>query len=188
MKSMEECVMSMEKHVLLKIKKSLQMGLTCWAWVERHWLLGKEKVLGAVIDRGGHADSFLEPKRTHYLLFSWEKSNCKQCFLLPCVCVCEIKEKNDIDVDFNANFAYTAMLQFVFDYMCFSKELIFFISRLDLRPQCRQYKVDLQGHLWSLEAIRWHNMPFLAKRNEPDILKWITKNGFWHYKKWNRWS
>ena len=48
----------------------LNMDLPLWDWVEKtvhgveiHWLFGKEKVLGTVISKEGHADIFLRHEK-----------------------------------------------------------------------------------------------------------------------------
>ena len=51
--------------------------------VEIHWLSDKEKVLGAVVSKEGHADSLLGRVRIHYNWFPWRRCNYKQCFLFP---------------------------------------------------------------------------------------------------------
>ena len=54
----------------------LNMSLPLQAWVgksvhevETHRLSGKEKVLGAVVSKEGHADSLLGHERTHHYWF-----------------------------------------------------------------------------------------------------------------------
>ena len=63
----------------------LNIGLLLWDWMEKtvhrvetHWLSSKEKVLGAVVSKEGHADSVLGHEKTHHYWFT-----CKQCFLGP---------------------------------------------------------------------------------------------------------
>ena len=89
---------SIEKHVLVKkiFTNELNMILPQWTWVkktvcgvETHWLLGKEKVTGAVVSREGDADSWdmKEPITIDFFETSFKEINsdgfCKQCFLLP---------------------------------------------------------------------------------------------------------
>ena len=52
-------------------------------WVEMLWLSSKEKVLGLVTSKEGHADSLLGHESTHHCWFPWKRSICKQYFLLP---------------------------------------------------------------------------------------------------------
>ena len=66
----------------------LNMGLPLQGWVKRnshvvetHWLSGKENFQGEAVSN--EVDSLLGYVRTHHNWFSWEKGNCKQCFLLP---------------------------------------------------------------------------------------------------------
>ena len=70
----------------------LNISLPLWAWVKKKktvhgmetlWISSKEKVLSAVISKGGHADSFLGYEWTWHDWFSWKIWNCKLCFLLP---------------------------------------------------------------------------------------------------------
>ena len=51
--------------------------------METYWLSCKEKILGTVDSKEGHAESVLGYERTHYYWFPWKMCNCKQCFLLP---------------------------------------------------------------------------------------------------------
>ena len=55
----------------------LNMGLLQWALIEKavhgaalHWLSGKEKFPGAVVSKGGHADSLLGHEKDSSLLIS----------------------------------------------------------------------------------------------------------------------
>ena len=67
--SIEECVMCIENHVL--VKKNLQIGyigLPLKAWVKRsmerkHWLTGKEKLLGATATKYVISAVFCDMKR-----------------------------------------------------------------------------------------------------------------------------
>ena len=40
--------------------------------METHWLSGKEKVPGAAVSKGGHADSLLGYEKTYYYWFPWK--------------------------------------------------------------------------------------------------------------------
>ena len=46
-------------------------------------LSGKVNILGAVVSKEGHADSWWGHLRTRHNWFPWKRCNCKQCFLLP---------------------------------------------------------------------------------------------------------
>ena len=74
-------LMSIERHVLVKkiIPDKLNMSLPLWAWVkkticgvETHRLSHKEKVLGAVVSKEGHAESLLGHEWTHDNWFPWK--------------------------------------------------------------------------------------------------------------------
>ena len=89
-KCTEECVMCTGKHVLVKkiFTNEQNMDLPLLLWVKKtvhvdeiHWLSGKEKVLGAVSNKEGDADSLLGHKWTHHYWFPWKRCNCKQFFL-----------------------------------------------------------------------------------------------------------
>ena len=63
--------MSTEKHVWVKkiFTNGQNIGLPIWTRVEKtvqgeetHWLSGKENVLGKMVSREGHVDSFLNMK------------------------------------------------------------------------------------------------------------------------------
>ena len=73
----EEWEMSIEKNVLVKKQKNYKWTkrgfiTTCLSWkmvhgVEKQWDSGKEKVQGAVVSKGDHADSVLGHEKTrHY--------------------------------------------------------------------------------------------------------------------------
>ena len=73
--------MCMKKHVLIfkeKFANWLNMGLPPWVEktvyeVEIHWLSSKEKVPGAAVIKGGHADSLLGCESAHHYWFHLEK-------------------------------------------------------------------------------------------------------------------
>ena len=73
-----ECVMYMEKHVLVEemFTNEINMGfsLRAWIkktvnWVQRYWFPGKDKVPGATVSREGYVDSVLGYERTHHYWF-----------------------------------------------------------------------------------------------------------------------
>ena len=88
----EECVMCMEKHVLVKkiFTNRLNIGLARQAWVKKKihrretwWLSDQETILDAADIEEGHADCLLGHDMTRHYWFSWERGNSKQWFLFP---------------------------------------------------------------------------------------------------------
>ena len=59
-----------------RIKKTIQR-------VGKHWLFGKEKVLGAAIGKEGHANCLQAYKMINHYWFSWKRGSHQLCFLLP---------------------------------------------------------------------------------------------------------
>ena len=89
-KCIEEYVMHMEKHVLVKknVYKWVKYAFVTMSWKNSplrwtHRLSSKEKVLDAVVSEEGNVDSLQRNERINNYWFPWKKCNCKQCFLLP---------------------------------------------------------------------------------------------------------
>ena len=60
------------------------MDLLQWAWekkrihgIDTSWLFGKEKILGTVVSKEGHADCLLRQERMQDYQFSWKRYNYK---------------------------------------------------------------------------------------------------------------
>ena len=58
------------------VKKTVDGVGTCWLSI-------KEKVLGAVVNKGDHADRLLRHEKNHLYWLPWIGCHCKRCFQLP---------------------------------------------------------------------------------------------------------